>query len=53
VVLFFLYDALFPNAVALVACNGLSFALAHLVYGNWTALVLSTLDVCRHCSIIG
>jgi membrane protease YdiL (CAAX protease family) len=37
------YGVLFSNPVVLVACNGLSFGLAHLVYGNWTALVLSTL----------
>lgn len=37
------YGGLFPNPIALVACNGLSFGLAHLVYGNWTAVALSAL----------
>lgn len=37
------YGGLFSNPVTLVVCNGLSFGLAHLLYGNWTALILSTL----------
>jgi membrane protease YdiL (CAAX protease family) len=37
------YGGLFSNPAALVVCNGLSFGLAHLLYGNWTALILSTL----------
>jgi membrane protease YdiL (CAAX protease family) len=37
------YGGLFSNPVALVVCNGLSFGLAHLIYGNWVAVALSTL----------
>jgi uncharacterized protein len=37
------YGSLFSNPVILIACNGLSFGLAHAVCGNWTAMVLSTL----------
>jgi len=37
------YGSLFPNPILLVAVNGLSFGLAHMLYGNWIALVLSTL----------
>ena len=37
------YRSLFPNPIVLVAVNGLSFGLAHLLYGNWIAFVLSTL----------
>lgn len=37
------YGDLFSTPVALVVVNGLSFGLAHLLYGNWTALILSTL----------
>ena len=37
------YGSLFPNPIVLVAVNGLSFGLAHLLYGNWIAVVLSTL----------
>jgi membrane protease YdiL (CAAX protease family) len=37
------YGSLFSNPVILIACNGLSFGLAHAVCGNWTAMALSTL----------
>jgi membrane protease YdiL (CAAX protease family) len=37
------YRSLFPSDLALVIANGLSFGLAHLLYGNWIAVVLSTL----------
>jgi membrane protease YdiL (CAAX protease family) len=37
------YGDLFSHPVTLIACNGLSFGLAHLVYGNWMAVALSTL----------
>lgn len=36
------YGALFPNRPSLVVANGLSFGLAHILYGNWLAPVLST-----------
>ncbi len=37
------YGPLFPNRLVLLAANALSFGLAHLVYGNWVAVTLSTL----------
>ncbi len=37
------YRRLFHNDAHLVLLNGLSFGLAHLVYGNWIAFTLATL----------
>jgi membrane protease YdiL (CAAX protease family) len=37
------YRCLFPNDLTLVIANGVSFGLAHLLFGNWIAVVLSTL----------
>jgi membrane protease YdiL (CAAX protease family) len=40
---FYRYRTLFPNDASLVVLNGISFGLAHLLYGNWIAVTLSTL----------
>lgn len=37
------YNSLFPNKTVMIVLNGLSFGLAHLVYANWIAVILSTL----------
>lgn len=37
------YKAILPNEPALLAVNGLSFGLAHALYGNWLAPVLAAL----------
>jgi membrane protease YdiL (CAAX protease family) len=36
------YKSLLPNENALLLINGLSFGLAHALYGNWLAPVLAT-----------
>ncbi|MDY6792537.1 MAG: CPBP family intramembrane glutamic endopeptidase [Thermodesulfobacteriota bacterium] len=36
------YGDLFPRRQTLIIVNGLSFGLAHILYGNWLAPVLST-----------
>jgi len=36
------YGALFLSSQKLIIANGLSFGLAHVLYGNWLAPVLST-----------
>jgi membrane protease YdiL (CAAX protease family) len=37
------YRPVFPNQVAMILMNGLSFGLAHVFYGNWIAPSLATL----------
>ena len=37
------YGSLFSSPLLLVLCNGVSFGLAHLFYGNWIAVVLATM----------
>lgn len=37
------YGVLFPQPALLIAVNAVCFGLAHLFYGNWPALILSTL----------
>jgi membrane protease YdiL (CAAX protease family) len=37
------YGPLFPAPAILIWVNGLSFGLAHLLYGNWVAVALTTL----------
>jgi membrane protease YdiL (CAAX protease family) len=37
------YAPIFPGPASLLAANALSFGLAHLLYANWIAVVLSTL----------
>lgn len=36
------YGLLFPGRRSLIIVNGLSFGLAHILYGNWLSPVLST-----------
>ena len=46
------YGSLFSSPLLLVLCNGVSFGLAHLFYGNWIAVSLATvgglLFACRY-----
>lgn len=37
------YRAILPNQAAILAVNGLSFGLAHALYGNWLAPTLAAL----------
>jgi len=37
------YGPLFAKVAGLIGANALSFGLAHLVYGNWVAVALTTL----------
>jgi len=42
--LFHRYQALFPTLTSKVTVSGLAFGLAHIVFGNWVAPVMTTIS---------